>query len=178
MARASARRHAQAVFQIALEQNELDGWRSDLEKVSEAVKDALLFAFLENPKIHFDEKARILSQCLEGINPLAMNLTLLLVAKRRLGIVEEMVSEYGRLVDEHRGIGRAEVATAVALDDEEKDKLTHRLGGMVGKEIVLATRVNPAIIGGLTARVGDKLIDGSTKSRLSALKKSLAEAAR
>jgi F-type H+-transporting ATPase subunit delta len=84
-----------------------------------------------------------------------------------------MVLEYGRLVDEHRGIAHAEVATAVPLEPEEKDKLVRRLGDLVGREIVLTTRVDPAIIGGLVARVGDKLIDGSTKSRLLALRESL-----
>ncbi|RLC68650.1 MAG: F0F1 ATP synthase subunit delta [Chloroflexi bacterium] len=173
MARASARRHAQAAFQIALERGELDIWREDLKRISEAMKDPLLVAFLESPKIRFEEKARILSQRLEGINPLAMNLAFLLVAKGRLRIVDEMVLEYERLLDEHRGIAHAEVATAIPLDSDEKDKLAHRLSRMMGKEIVLTTKVDPSIIGGLIARVDDKLIDGSTKSRLRALRQSL-----
>jgi len=173
MARASARRHAQAVFQIALEQNELDRWRSDLGMIAEAMKDSVIYAFLENPKIHFGEKTKIMSRRLEGISPLAMNLALLLVAKKRLGIVEEIVYEYGRLVDEHRGITHAKVATAVPLDEKDKDSVTHRLSDVLGKEILLVTQVDPSIIGGLTIRVGDKLIDGSTKSRLQALRKSL-----
>lgn len=173
MARASARRHAQAAFQIALERKELEGWRGDLERLSEAVKDPLLFAFLESPRIHFDEKVRILRQRLEGLNPLVMNLALLLVSRGRLGLVADMVLEYERLVDEHRGIAHAEVATAVPLEPGEKAKLVRRLGVLVDREIVLTTRVNPAIIGGLVARVGDKLIDGSTKSRLLALRESL-----
>lgn len=177
MARASARRHAQAVFQIALEQNELDRWRSDLGMIAEAMKDSVIYAFLENPKIHFGEKTKIMSQRLEGIGPLAMNLALLLVAKKRLGIVEEIVYEYGRLVDEHRGIAHAKVATAVPLDEKYKDSVTHRLSDALGKKILLVTQVDPFIIGGLTVRVGDKLIDGSTKSRLQALKKSLVGAA-
>jgi F-type H+-transporting ATPase subunit delta len=170
---ASARRHAQAVFQIALERGELDLWRGDLERISEAMKDPLVYAFLESPKIHFDEKARILSQSLEGINPLAMNLAYLLVARRRLGIAGDIVTEYQRLVDEHRGIAHAEVATAVPVDEVVKDKLAHRLGDLVGKEIVLSSRVDPSLIGGLMARVGDKLIDGSTKTRLLSLRQSL-----
>ncbi len=177
MARASARRHAQAVFQIALEQNELDRWRNDLGMIAEAMNDPLLYAFLENPKIHFDVKTRILSQRLEGISPLAMNLALLLVAKKRLGIVEEIVYEYGRLVDEHRGIAHAKVATAIPLDEKDRDSVTHRLSDALGKDILLITQVDPSIIGGLTVRIGDKLIDGSTKNRLQALKKILVGAA-
>ena len=173
MARASARRHAQAAFQIALERSELDMWRGDLKRISEAMEDPLLVAFLQSPKVPFEEKARILSQRLEGINPLAMNLAFLLVAKGRLGIVEEIVLEYGRLLDEHRGIAHAEVATAVPLDLDEKDRLTHRLSDMMAKEILVTTKLDPSIIGGLIARVGDKLIDGSIKSRLLALRESL-----
>jgi len=173
MARASARRHAQAAFQIALESGELDVWWGDLKRISEAIEDPLLFAFLRSPKVPFAEKARLLSRHLDGINPLAMNLAFLLVAKGRLGIVEEVVLEYGRLLDEHRGIAHAEVATAVPLESAEKDRLTRRLSDMIGKEIVVTTKVDPSIIGGLIAKVGDKLIDGSTKSRLLALRESL-----
>lgn len=175
MARATARRHAQAAFEIALERDELEGWRDDLGRVAEAMTDPVLRPFLESPKIPFGEKARILSQWLEGINPLAMNLAYLLVAKGRLGMVEDLVAEYNCLVDEHRGIAHAEVATAVPLDEEEKGKLVHRLGELVGKQIVLRERVDPSIIGGVVARVGDKLIDGSTKSRLLRLRESLIE---
>jgi len=173
MARASARRHAQAAFQIALERGELDIWRGDLKRISDAMKDPLLVAFLESPKIHFEEKVRILRQRLEGISPLAMNLAFLLVAKGRLGIIDDMVLEYERLLDEHRGIAHAEVATAIPLDSDQEDKLAYRLSEMMGKEIVLTAKVDPSIIGGLIVRVGDKLIDGSTKSRLRALRQSL-----
>ncbi len=173
MARASVRRHAQAVFGIALEHEDLDTWRGDLRRISEAMKDPLLVAFLESPKIHFEQKTRILSQRLEGINPLAMNLVFLLVARGRLGISGDIAVEYERLLDEHRGLAHAEVTTAIPLDSEEKERLTHRLSDIIGKEIMLATKVEPSIIGGLIARVGDKLIDGSTRSRLRALRESL-----
>jgi F-type H+-transporting ATPase subunit delta len=84
-----------------------------------------------------------------------------------------MVLEYGWLVDEHRGIAHAEVATAVPIELKEKDKLIRYLGDLVGLKIALTDRVDPSIIGGLVARVGDKIIDGSTRSRLHALRASL-----
>ena len=174
MARAaSARRHAQAVFQLALERGELDLWRGDLERIATAIKDPVLYPLLESPKIPFSKKARILSQRLEGVTPLAMNLAYLLVAKRRLGIAGDIVVEYQRLVDDHRGIAHAEVATAVPVDEAVKDELAQRLGHLVGREVVLSTSVDPSLIGGLVARVGDKLIDGSIRSRLLALRESL-----
>jgi len=173
MARVAAKRHAQAAFQNALERDELEIWRGDLERLSALVKDPLIFAFLESPRINFEEKARILRQGLEGVNPLVMNLALLLVARRRLDLLADMVLEYGRLVDEYRGIAHAEVATAVPIELEEKDKLIRHLSDLVGMKIALTDRVDPSIIGGLVARVGDKIIDGSTRSRLHALRASL-----
>jgi ATP synthase F1 delta subunit len=128
---------------------------------------------LESPRINFEEKGRILRQGLEGVNPLVMNLALLVVARGRLDLVADMVLEYGQLVDEQRGIAHAEVATAVPIELEDKDKLIRYLSDLVGLKIVLTERVDPSIIGGLVARVGDKIIDGSTRSRLLALRESL-----
>lgn len=173
MARVAAKRHAQAAFQIALERDELETWRGDLERLSVLVEDPLIFAFLESPRINFEEKARILRQGLEGVNPLVINLALLMVTRGRLDLVADMVIEYGWLVDEHQGIAHAEVATAVPIELEEKDKLIRHLSDLVGLKIALTDRVDPSIIGGLVARVGDKIIDGSTRSRLHALRASL-----
>lgn len=175
MATAAARRHAQAVFEIALERDEIDRWRSDIEAIADALKEPLLVAFLESPKIHFEAKASVLAERLQGVAPLAMNLALLLVEKRRLGIIDDLVSEYARLVDAHRGVVHARVATAVQLDDKDTKEVAHKLGEALQKEIVLDAEVDPTIIGGLTIRVGDRLIDGSTRSRLEALKRSLVE---
>ena len=174
MARAaSARRHAQAAFEIALEQKELDRWRGDLKRISTVIKDPQLYSLLQSPKIHYEGKARVLADLLEGVTPMALNLACLLVAKSRLGIVEDMVAEYERMVDEYRGIAHAEVATAIPLEEKTKERLIDRLRDMVGREIVLTTKVEPALIGGLTVRMGDKFIDGSTKSRLNSLRESL-----
>ena len=173
MAGAAARRHAQAAFQIALERGELDVWREDLGRLIEAVQDPRLHAFLESPRVHLDDKARVLGQVLDKLNPLVMNMALLLVSRGRLGLLPETVTEYGRLVDEHQGIAHAEVATAVPLDSKQEGKLARRLSDLMGKDIVLATEVEPSLVGGLTARVGDKLIDGSIKSRFTALRGSL-----
>ena len=102
-----------------------------------------------------------------------MNLAYLLVARGRLRIVEDIVDEYRRLVDEHRGIAHAEVAAAIPVDEEVKDRLISRLGSLVGREIVLKVKVDPSLIGGIIARIGDKIIDGSTRSRLVSLRESL-----
>ena len=129
----SARRHAQAVFQIALEKNELERWQRDLDSIVGMVESPELAALLENPKLRFSEKARILRDILTDISPLAMKLTLFLVAKNRLRILSDLVTEYRRLVDAHYGREHAEVVTAIPLSDEEKERLKTRLVVATGK---------------------------------------------
>jgi len=175
---ASARRHAQAVFQIALERGELEGWRADLRRISAIMTEPRFSLFLETPKIPFTEKAKLLSERLEGVSDLAMNFAYLLVAKGRTRIVEDIAREYERLVDAHYGIEHAEVTTAVPIDDLERERLARRLSEVVGKEVVLTIKVDPQITGGLIARIGDKLIDGSVMERLAALRKSLIKMSR
>ena len=172
--KAYARRYAQAVFEIALETKELDRWQSDLKKMVSIAGDAALVTFLESPKVHFADKARLLSEQLEDISPLALNLFLLLITRGRLSIIGEIEDEYQRLLDSYHGIEPAEVSTAIPLDDEDELKLTEQLGAIVGKKVVLKSEVDPALIGGFVVRVGGKLLDGSTRGKLMALKRELA----
>ena len=81
--------------------------------------------------------------------------------------------EYQRLLDSHRGIERAEVTTAMPLGDEDQQRLAEQLSAIVGKKVVLKSEVDPSIVGGIMARIGGKLIDGSTRSQLMALKREL-----
>ncbi len=171
-----SRRYSQAVFRIALDSKELNRWQSDLRKIASLVNDAALFALLENPEVSFDDKAKVLSERLGDINPLALKLVSLLVTKGKLGMIGDIADEYQRLVDNYRGIEGAEVAevtTAIPLDDEDKLKLAQRLTSLVGKPVVLKPKVDPSLIGGLIIRVGDKLIDGSIRSKLLSLKRDL-----
>ncbi len=176
--RAYAKRYSQAVFQIAVERGEPDKWQSDLRRIAALGENAAFVALLESPKVHPDDKVRLLSEQLGDISPLALNLVCLLVAKGRLRMVDEIADEYQRLLDSYHGIERAEVITAVPLDDEDKLRLAERLGAVVGKKVVIKPEVDSSLIGGIIARIGGKLLDGSTRSRLEALKRELSGVAR
>lgn len=171
--RVYAKRYSQAVFELALEANELDRWQSDLRRIASLSEDATLTAFLESPKFHFDDKARLLSERLVDIDPLALNLAYLLVARGRFGMTGDIADEYQRLLDAYHGIEPAEVTTAIPLGDEDKLELGERLGAVVGKKVVLKPEVDSGVIGGVVVRIGGKLIDGSIHSKLAALKREL-----
>ena len=81
------RRYAQAVFELALEANELEQWQSDLGKIVSMVSETELLAWLESPKVRLDAKERLLSRQLKGINHLALNLVLWLLSKGKLSSI-------------------------------------------------------------------------------------------
>lgn len=173
-AKAKARRYAQAVFEIARDSNTLDRWQADLDKIVKVSRESPYLRLLEDPKLSVKDRSTLAKQQLEGVSPMAINLVLLLASKDRLSIIGDIADEYGRLVDAYHGIQRAEVITAVPLSDEEQRKLAERLSAVTGKKVVLSTRVDRAVIGGMVARIDGKLLDGSTRTKLLALKQQLA----
>lgn len=173
--RITAMRYARAAFEIAIEKNELEVWQSDFKTLASLTDDAEIMAYLDSPKTRFEEKAKLLGKQADGLNPLALNLAYMLMSKGDLSAMGEVAVEFERLLQAKRGIEQAEVTTAVSLNDAEKEKLKERLAAMVGKKIELKTKVDPSLISGMIARIGDKLIDGSTASGLAALNRQLSE---
>ena len=174
----SGKRYAQAVFKLALEKGELESWQASLRKIADITTDEKLMVLLENPKLHFAAKKVLLAEWLGEINPLALNLAYLLVRKDRLGIAGDISVRYDSLLDAYHGVEHVEVITALPLDDEGRERISSRFGEIIGHKVVIDAQVDPSIIGGIKAKIGDNLIDGSVKSKLGALRKSLVEAGR
>ena len=172
----SGKRYAQAAFELALEKKELDSWQEGLGKLADLTRDAELVALLENPKVAFAAKKGLLQKRLEGINPLVINLSLLLTSRGKFKVACDILAQYSILLDKHHGVEHAEVITAVPLSDGEKKVISQRLGAIIDREVIIDAQVAPSIIGGFKARIGDTLIDGSVRYRLESLRKSLIEA--
>jgi len=169
----SGRRHAQAVFRIALESDQLDRWQTDLATMATVLQDAEIVSFLENPKVSLERKRDLLRPALGGITPKAMNLAYLLITKKRLRMVPSLVAEYRRLVYAHKGMVEADVVTAIPITDREEERIGRDLAAITGKTVMLAATVDPDIMGGLVVRLGDKLMDGSVRTRLQELRRKL-----
>ena len=170
----SGRRHAQAVFQIALEEKQLDRWLADVERIAAVLGDAEIAAVLSNPKVSPEKKKDLLERGLKGVSPTAMNLAQLLVARNRLHLVESLAVEYKRLMNAYGGMELAEVTTAIPISDQEGERVGKGLAALSGKKVTLELGVDPEILGGFVARLGDKLIDASARTRLQELRKSIA----
>ncbi len=172
----SAKRYAQAVFELALTKNELFTWQESLEKIAQLADKEEFMALLENPRLPFESKKELLRKTLGTVHPLALNLALLLVSKGRLKLARAILQQYLLLLDAHRGVERAKVIAATTLSDEDREIISSHLGKMVKRKVVVDAQVDPSIVGGFVARIGDRLIDGSIRQQLESLKKSLIEA--
>lgn len=172
----AAKRHAQAVFEIAVETNELDKWRSDLELIAGVFGDAELLPLLESPNIRFEDKAEVVVRNLSGVGEKVLNLAKLIIQKRRVRIMPQLAVEYGMLMDRYQGIEHAVVTTASPIDAVMEANFKDQLAKITGSRIELSSKVDPDIIGGFVARVGDKVVDGSVRNRLQNLKQNIAQA--
>ena len=176
--KAYAKRYAQAVFEIAREADSLEKWLSDLQEIAEMVGNEDILAFLTNAKVPFSERSKLISGYMEGVDPLALNLIYLIMSKGRLELLADILDEYRQLLDRNQGVEHAKVLTAIPLEDKEREIVINSLEQVAGKKLVVDARVDPTLIGGIIARIDGKLLDGSTRNKLNALKKDIAETAR
>ena len=173
---ASARRYAQAVFELALENGELEKWFDDLTLLSDSVSNQEFLDFLSQPRVTSEEKIRVVRDALgDLVEPLALNLMSLLATKNIAHILPGITDRYQELLDAQQGIELAEAVTAIPLDDDEQRRITEMLSAMSGRDVRLTTRVDAEILGGMIIRIGDRVMDGSTRSRLRAMRRELAE---
>ncbi len=175
----SALRYAEAAFELAVESDALDAWAADLRTIAGFAEEPDAAGVLLSGRVPRDEKRRLLEAALgRDVSPLALNLALLLNDRGKLQIARDVQLRYQEMLDERRGIAHATVTTAVALSDDERQAVTGKLSSITGKQVDVTSVVDESIIGGVVARIGDQLIDGSTRTRLLALKRRLEGAAR
>jgi F-type H+-transporting ATPase subunit delta len=170
----SGKRYAQALFELALQRGEQEHWSNSLDRAAGIVAEGALMNILENPKLPVEAKKAILEKLLGPMEPLVVNLVYLLMSRGKLRVLGTISRAYERLVDQHRGIARAEVRTAVPLHEEERKRLSALFTELIGSTVLIDTRIDPSILGGFKATIGDVLIDGSIRKSLESMKKTLA----
>lgn len=169
----SSKRYAQAVFQIARDKNNFGEWQLDLKKIADLIKSPEFVSLIENPKVSFEIKTKIVHDVLGKVNPLTLNLAYLLITKNKFKNARQIAEEFDRLLNEYNGISNAEITTAIPIDSSDRKNLTKRLETILGSKIAADFKVDPAILGGIIARVDDSMIDGSIRRKLEMLKKSM-----
>ncbi|MGZ3673048.1 MAG: ATP synthase F1 subunit delta [Ktedonobacterales bacterium] len=173
---ATARRYAQAVFEIGVEQGTVDRWREDLRTLAEYYGDRHLIFVLREPKIPFARKEQMVRDLLgTKVQPEALSLALLLAERGLAEIGPAISTQFEKLYNDYRGQAVAQVTTAIPLDETLRSQIAADLQRITGKRILLQERVDPSILGGVVARVGDTLIDGSLRRRFALLREQIVQ---
>ena len=162
-----ARRYAQAALELAIEHDNVDQWRADLATLFEIWTQTRVAARLDDPKLGRARRVQEARELLrDRINPLALNMVLLLVDRGRAHLVPQIAAAFERLERERERRATAYVTSAIPLNDVQRENLRQGLGRRLDRVIDLVENVDPSIIGGLIVRIGDELIDASVVGRL------------
>lgn len=175
---AIAKRYARAAFEVAQANDATDRWLEDLRRLGVAVSDPGVARWLAGGKVTAARKEEVLASVLTEPNPLLLNFIRLLIAKDRATLLPEIAAMFERSVNEAQNVAIAEVTTAVPIDEAEASRIAGQLSAMTGRNVIVNTRVDPEIIGGVIARIGDRVLDGSVRTRLVQLRRELASGAR
>jgi len=176
---ASAKRYAAAAFSVASESNQFDAWLGPLEEFGRILRMPSARTVFVSPAVPTAEKRAALDKLWPNTSPVVRNFLHILAERDRLAEVPGIAEALRDLINQRRGIVTAEVTSAVALDEDMLRLVTHRLAAYLESDpdkVTIRTRVDPSLIGGLVARVGDRLIDDSVRGRLERLRRNLAGA--
>ena len=168
----AGRRYAEAAFQLAEGDGKVDAWQRDLTLAAGLARDERVSRAVDSPAVPFTVRRKAVEQLMGklGVSPGARNLALLLAQRGRFAILPEVSAEYDALVRESRGIVAATVTTPAPLSKTELAAVGARVQELAGAAVELSTATDPALVGGLTVRIGDRLIDDSLQGRFARLR--------
>jgi F-type H+-transporting ATPase subunit delta len=178
--RSTAFQYAKGLFNVAVDIGDLRQVARELVSFSEQVDshDQLRQA-LTSPVIPPDRKQAVVSDLLTltPVAPLVGRFLLVLARNDHLGLLPAVAEEFDARLMEHLKIDRAEVTTAVPVDEGVRDQIAGSLSAATGREVRVTTRVDPSIVGGVVARVGSLVFDGSVLRQLERLREQMASGA-
>ncbi len=169
-----AGRYASALFSLARDERKTDEVAAALAAFDALIAESEdLQRLVRSPIFSARDQIKALTPLLEraDVTGIAANFIKLVASKRRLFAIRDMIRDYGLLYDADRGVARAEVTSAAPLGDANVAALKETLrAASGGKDVRLTAKVDPAIIGGLVVKLGSRMVDGSLKTKLNAIR--------
>ena len=142
--------YARSLFQVARDQDKLDGLREQLGQVADALEEHReLQTFFFSPYFSTEEKQEALARVIEGGDPVLMNFLKLLIENHRMPVIFRIRHQYERLWEEENRTLPVEITSAVELDEQTTESLGRTIGERAGRRVTLSARVDPDIIGGI-----------------------------
>ena len=174
-----AGRYAQALYQLAVEQDVAEQVATDLKSFAAMIAESAdLTRLVRSPVFSSEEQIRALDALLSraAISGVTANFIKLVARKRRLFAIGDMMVNFGKLHDAARGVTRAEVTVAEPLAAAHLEALRSALSQVTGgKSVDVAVKVDPEIIGGLVVKLGSRMVDGSLKTKLNSIRTRMKE---
>ena len=171
-----AKRYAKALFAVGKEESKLEEFSRALNTLAAIYAEVpVVLDALTNPLYPLEVRGKVMEYLAGTVeaDQLMKNFLNLLVQKKRAEALAEIAEQFQNLVDDDRNICRGTVVAATELSEELQAKVQSTLEKITGKKVILTSEVEPAIIGGMIAKVGDLVLDGSIKSQLAGLDESI-----
>ena len=178
MSLAIATRYAQAVFEIAKDDNGLVALEADTNALAAAlIESPELAAMVASPVVPREDQINAMAAISAAMNlsPMMGNTIALMASKRRLFVLPQLVADLKARIAIEKGEVTADVVAAAALSAAQASKLADTLKARVGKDVKLNITVDQSLIGGLIVKLGSTMIDTSVKARLAALQNAMKE---
>lgn len=173
-----ANQYARALLELANSRGQAAEMRDELHGLSTIIQSNPMFkAFCEDPAIGRDERRAVLERTFRGkLSELLMNALLVLNVKGRLYLLPQIALQYQMMLDRQMGNVQVDLTVAQPMDEATLGNVQSRISQAIRKNAVVTQIVDESIIGGMIARVDDRLIDGSVKAQLEAMRQQLASA--
>jgi F-type H+-transporting ATPase subunit delta len=173
-----ARRYAKAIFDIGSEQGGLDKMGADIRVLAKAMNDSPeLVSILSNPSIGRGARKGIVDALLQriGVVTVTRNTIYLLLEKERLQTLPDISRQLDAMIEEKAGRVQAEVVSAKPLDPSQLSQITATLEKLSGRKVSVSSKQDPDLLGGVVAKVGDTVYDGSLRTQLRNLRDELSK---
>ena len=170
-----ARRYAKALFELALEEKNLDTVNKDFEMIRDLLENSQDFSdFVKNPLISANERADILKQIFEGkLSEMSYNFLNMVNEKKRLDFLQEIVESFQLFVKKNSGIVEGELLSAIELNKTQIERIRKNVEQLTGKSVILNQQIDPSVLGGFVVKIEDLVIDNSIRRQLQRLREQL-----
>ena len=168
-ASAIARRYAKALVQLGAETGAVEAFNTEVSKINGVLTaNPQLSSLFRNPAYAVEDKRAILRDVIEklSLSPTIGNFLQLLLDRNRIVCLPQIAASYAQLADDLSGVVRPVVTAGIDLSDQQVSEIKGVLEKSTGKKVVLTVKADPALIGGVVTKIGDRVYDGSVRTQL------------
>ncbi len=174
-----ASRYAVALFDLAIEQNQLDAYQQQLAWINDVFKDDTVFQFFGSAKIGSSKKKDVLVTIIkEHVDNYIINFLFILIDKRRMSLIHVIAKEFHSICNKHKNIQEGIVYSIRKLANEEIEHIEKSVGEKLDSKVELRNHINPRLLSGVKIVIGDTVIDGSLQAKMTQLKSQLLKESR